>query len=410
MKRRQKMVAIALSSALAPIAAAQQTPPNVILDGRPVTFMGQQPHSVNGQMMIPFRGILEATNASVDWDNFEKMATSTGGRCDIEIRIGDKVAILDGEAVVLDAAPIVRNGRTLVPLSFVETAFNAESDWPNQANAIALNSIQVQSSSEESLRKEEAKADAPANRDSEDADLRMDEEFRAAPEIRSVYLVGDAMLEPGETLTVHATGAPYCQVEAYIDGVNDPVAMYEMEPGHYVGTWTPGTDQYVDLSSSDVTVIFSRQGYDSAMTAARPLPEAYKQNWNRDDDMAGDPDGLAPPEPEPIIEPAPPVYESPDTDAPVISDVYPTQGSRVPVAEFYVSAQIADNQSGIAPDFQLLVNGVDHTQEAKLENGTLTWEPMLSEGWGNTEVTLTTFDKAGNKSDKTWSFRVIGRR
>jgi hypothetical protein len=56
----------------------------------------------------------------------------------VKLQVGSKNAKINEKSVVLDAPPIVQNGRTLVPLRFIGEAFGAKIDWEASTRSITL--------------------------------------------------------------------------------------------------------------------------------------------------------------------------------------------------------------------------------------------------------------------------------
>ena len=57
----------------------------------------------------------------------------------IILTIGEKIAFIDNEPHILDAPPIIRNGRTLVPIRFIAEAFGAEVKFiPHPTNEVQI--------------------------------------------------------------------------------------------------------------------------------------------------------------------------------------------------------------------------------------------------------------------------------
>ena len=59
----------------------------------------------------------------------------------IELIIGDKRALVDGREYVLDVAPFIQDGRTVVPLRFVAEAMGFEVAWEASARKIIIKSL-----------------------------------------------------------------------------------------------------------------------------------------------------------------------------------------------------------------------------------------------------------------------------
>ena len=74
---------------------------------------------VNGRTLAPLRAIFEALGAKVQWNTSDRSIVITKGATTIKLQIGSTTALNNGAQVTLDAAPIIVNGRTLVPVRFV---------------------------------------------------------------------------------------------------------------------------------------------------------------------------------------------------------------------------------------------------------------------------------------------------
>ncbi|MGC9089794.1 MAG: copper amine oxidase N-terminal domain-containing protein, partial [Caldisericia bacterium] len=57
----------------------------------------------------------------------------------IGLQVGNPTAIVDGQVVTLDVAPVIVNGRTFVPLRFVAEAFGASVDWNSLYQVVTIN-------------------------------------------------------------------------------------------------------------------------------------------------------------------------------------------------------------------------------------------------------------------------------
>src|SRR5579871_2358794 len=91
----------------------------VTINGSPVAFDGMGPVEVNGRVLVPVRGVRESLGADVGWNEDSQTVVANNGRADIELRIGDHSASIDGRAVPLDVPAQVIAGHTMVPLRFL---------------------------------------------------------------------------------------------------------------------------------------------------------------------------------------------------------------------------------------------------------------------------------------------------
>ncbi len=96
------------------------------------------PVIVNGRTMLPIRFIAEALGAEVEWVETERKVIITKGDTNIVIFIGSEYAYINGEAVKLDAAAFIEGNRTYLPLRFVAEALGADVVWDADARTVTI--------------------------------------------------------------------------------------------------------------------------------------------------------------------------------------------------------------------------------------------------------------------------------
>ncbi len=92
----------------------------------------------NGRTLAPIRAVAESLGAEVIWNEDTQGITITDNGIKIEMIIGNTAAYVNGTEVVLDAAPEIRNDRTLVPVRFIAESFNLNVDWDEASNSIII--------------------------------------------------------------------------------------------------------------------------------------------------------------------------------------------------------------------------------------------------------------------------------
>ena len=134
------LLAVCLFATAAPCAAAVRQKVTVELDGEKITFSGAQPYYDGevGRVYVPVRGLCEAMDAEVGYDDATKTVTVTRGGTTIKLRIGVKTATVNGTAVALDAPPLIGDGSTYVPLRFVSENFQLGVSWDAQKSKVTL--------------------------------------------------------------------------------------------------------------------------------------------------------------------------------------------------------------------------------------------------------------------------------
>jgi hypothetical protein len=90
-----------------------------------VVFNGQllslrtAPLVLDGISIAPLREIFQHTDGVLYWYHVEKRVKAVNGKTQVELRIGDKTAKVNGADEALVLAPFIKNGRTMVPLEFI---------------------------------------------------------------------------------------------------------------------------------------------------------------------------------------------------------------------------------------------------------------------------------------------------
>jgi len=94
-----------------------------------ILFFDVPPQIIDGRTLVPMRKIFEALGATVTWD--EASRTVTGKKDDITINMSIDSNILFKNSVpkVLDVAPLIIDGRTLVPARAIAESFDCSVDW-----------------------------------------------------------------------------------------------------------------------------------------------------------------------------------------------------------------------------------------------------------------------------------------
>ncbi|MFZ5987452.1 MAG: DUF5050 domain-containing protein [Bacillota bacterium] len=92
----------------------------------------------SGRTLVPMRDIFESLDAFIEWDGSTKTVTATKGETVIKLRIGDKTAYLNGQAIQLDVPAKIKNNRTLVPIRFISESLGAKVDWDDMTRTVTI--------------------------------------------------------------------------------------------------------------------------------------------------------------------------------------------------------------------------------------------------------------------------------
>jgi len=117
--------------------SAEASAIQVMLDGK---FLALQvaPIIREGRVLVPFRAIFEGLGATVGWTEATNTVTGARGTSRVSLVIGSRNAVVNGQARTLDVAPSIVNGRTLVPLRFVSEALGATVNWVERHQTVVV--------------------------------------------------------------------------------------------------------------------------------------------------------------------------------------------------------------------------------------------------------------------------------
>ncbi|KJB89587.1 glycosyl hydrolase [Paenibacillus sp. E194] len=122
---------------------SQSMKTKIMLDNYPLDFQAE-PIIVQGNTMVPFRGIAEALGIEVLWNAKDKTVTANqmaaDGKKVVVLQLNQKTAKVNGQAVQLSAAPFARTGTTYIPLSFFSKQFGAQVSWDQNTKVVSLQS------------------------------------------------------------------------------------------------------------------------------------------------------------------------------------------------------------------------------------------------------------------------------
>lgn len=109
----------------------------VTINGSKIYFE-QEPVIYNERTMVPMRKIFEVLGATVSWDGATKTVTARRDSTTIKVTIGESKLYVNGEAYMLDTAPIILNGSTLVPVRAISEALRCGVDWDGNTYTVII--------------------------------------------------------------------------------------------------------------------------------------------------------------------------------------------------------------------------------------------------------------------------------
>lgn len=97
-----------------------------------------EPIIKDGNTLVSMRTFLEALGQEVKWVDQESKVISSGTK-DIELKIGNKIGLINGVESNLNAPAEIVNGRTMVPLRWIAESLDLTVSWNQENNRIDIN-------------------------------------------------------------------------------------------------------------------------------------------------------------------------------------------------------------------------------------------------------------------------------
>jgi len=109
----------------------------VRVDGH-ATMVDAAPEIVAGRTFVPIRFIAETFGSTVTWLPETRGITITLRSATIMLQIGNATAVIKGNIIALDAAPYIKNTRSMVPLRVISESFGSDVAWNAAKHVITI--------------------------------------------------------------------------------------------------------------------------------------------------------------------------------------------------------------------------------------------------------------------------------
>lgn len=91
-----------------------------------------------GRTLIPVRAVSEAMGAAVEWNDEEKIVTITKDEIVITLNLAENKVFVGEEEYSLDVSAEVMNNRTMVPLRFIAEQLGLNVEWDEELQTIEI--------------------------------------------------------------------------------------------------------------------------------------------------------------------------------------------------------------------------------------------------------------------------------
>lgn len=119
-------------------SSAREESVNLMIGGQAVS-PEVPPVIKSGRTLVPVRVIAEGLGAKVDWNEAARTATISRGNQQLTLTLDSKKAVLNGKQVTLDTPPVISKQRMLLPLRFVGESLGVTVGWDNSSRTVIAN-------------------------------------------------------------------------------------------------------------------------------------------------------------------------------------------------------------------------------------------------------------------------------
>ena len=148
-------VGLLILMSLFSVATASSTA--VSVDGYLVSFNKDTGYPFvdgNSRTMVPLRITMESAGAEVGWEGTTRTASVNMNGTTVQVPIGHKYILRDGNKVEIDTSAVIKDGRTYLPIRAVLESFGAVVSWDGAKKMVIVN---TQASNSKIYRLENAK-------------------------------------------------------------------------------------------------------------------------------------------------------------------------------------------------------------------------------------------------------------
>ncbi|MBI3948506.1 MAG: copper amine oxidase N-terminal domain-containing protein [Armatimonadetes bacterium] len=131
--------ALLIGAALLMPGAGYGAPPQVVVNGETIDFVDAAPVIEEGRVMVPLRVVAAHLGAEdVAWQPASRSVSIVHQGQTVRLEVGRPWATVGRTAIPLDVPPVLRDGRVLVPLRFVGETLGARVTWRAESRTVVI--------------------------------------------------------------------------------------------------------------------------------------------------------------------------------------------------------------------------------------------------------------------------------
>jgi len=139
MKKRIRTITLVAVIILAfALSAGASDTIGVTINGQAVVFPDQAPVIRDGRTLVPVRGVFEHLGFEVDWDDVTRTAVLSSDMHEVRIPVGSDVFTTNGVEFTLDVPAQLIGGRTMVPIRLPLESVGLYVDWDDATRTVLV--------------------------------------------------------------------------------------------------------------------------------------------------------------------------------------------------------------------------------------------------------------------------------
>jgi len=140
MRKKYLLTALAflLGLTLIPLSPQAAGPVTLELNGKTLTGLDVPPTIIDGRTYLPYRAILTALGAEVEWDEGSKTAVAVKDGITIKAKIGETYMDVGGQKLTMDVPNRIVDGRTMIPVRYIAQALGSSVQWDAKTRTVKM--------------------------------------------------------------------------------------------------------------------------------------------------------------------------------------------------------------------------------------------------------------------------------
>ncbi|WP_244297209.1 copper amine oxidase N-terminal domain-containing protein [Brevibacillus antibioticus] len=135
------MAAFSAAAAPAPAPVAPKAVQNTVkveYNKKQIAFPDQAPIISQGRTLVPIRPIAESLGFEVKWNEKTRTVIINKGKDNIRLVVTQKIANKNGQTIKLDVPAQIVNQRTVVPVRFIAEALSYKVEWDPKTQTVLI--------------------------------------------------------------------------------------------------------------------------------------------------------------------------------------------------------------------------------------------------------------------------------